>query len=323
MADLSGRRAGRGQLILVAAVGIAALLLTLSLLLNAAVYTENLATRASHAEAAGGAVDHSVAAEGAVSDLLTRSNAEGWTYDEFYRNVSTWNALAARGSAADGVTTSVTVSGTNATRVLQTDVTRNLTNAAAEERWTLLNGVESVEDWQFELDRSSLVFPSETTNASDLVNASAFTVEFTAAAETWRLFVFQDGTDRVAVAVDDGTDPLSTTCTATADADGTVALDLTGASLGGVDCPALASLRSQLESAGPYDVTFDEGGNAVGTYELWVRVPLSTLDDGDFADDGESPSLVPYVVDVSLDVTYTTRGLTYADEAVPITGVSP
>lgn len=328
MADLSGRGGGvgsdhgtrseRGQLILVAAVGIGALLLTLSLLLNAAVYTENLAARGGHAEQADAAVDHRLAAERAVGDLLSRSNAEGWSYTAFHRNVSTWNDLAARGSATDGVTTSVAVSGTNATRVLQTEATRNLTNVSYAERWTVVSGVSAVEAWQFDLSRSSLVVPNATTNASDLGNASAFTVEFTAG-ETWRLFVYQDGVDTVSVAVDDGTDPLSPACTATEDADGTVTVNVTAATVGGSDCPALASLRSYLETAGSYDVTYENGGNAAGTYTLWVREPISAVDDGDFAADGGSPTVEPYIVDVSIDVTYTTRGLTFRDEGIPIT----
>lgn len=327
MADLSARREDggceRGQLILVAAVGIAALLLTLSLLLNAAVFTENLATRGGHGEHAASAVDHRVAAEEAVTDLLARSNAEGWSYAEFYRNVSVWNERTARHAASDGATTSVTVSATESTRVVQTNASRTLTNATGAERWTVLTGVTGVEDWEMNLTRASLVAPAETTNASDLVEAGAFTVEFVDGGETWRLFVYRDGSGAVAVAVDDGTDPLSAACSAPADANDTVTVDVTAATVGGSSCPALESLLGFLGATGGYDVAFDHAGNATGTYELLVREPVSTVESDSFATDGTSPRLVPYLADVSIDVSYTTRGTRVRDDDVPIPEVTP
>ena len=56
---------------------------------------------------------------------------------------------------------------------------------------------------------------------------------------------------------------------------------------------------------------------------MLVREPVSVVDDGDFGTDGSSPFVVPTVVDVSIDVTYATRGVRFVDTGVAVAEVLP
>src|SRR6056297_2455049 len=110
----------RGQMLLVAALGLAVAFVALALVLNAVVFTENLATRNPDP------ADDALAYEGAVTEgvggLLAETNrhddADYDSLDDALRaGVVAWDANASRLVAADGTVTSVDLNDTsNGTR---------------------------------------------------------------------------------------------------------------------------------------------------------------------------------------------------------------
>lgn len=75
MAEMTGERPDRGQMILVAGIVLAVILVALVLLVNTAIYTDNVATRDS--DAAGEAIEYRGDAVDAVGGLLEAENAAG------------------------------------------------------------------------------------------------------------------------------------------------------------------------------------------------------------------------------------------------------
>lgn len=312
MADVSERAPrceDRGQLILITAVGIASMLVLLALLLNSVIYTENLTTRGGQTEHARDAMEYEVEAEQVVTALLERSNRNGWAYAAFRENVTTWNDLSARQSAANGATTYLSINSmTEGSRIAQADADRPLTNASGVETWTLVTGASEVRRWELNVSRSSLVTNTSDANASELVAAKVFSAEVDRDADTWRVFVYTNGT-HVLVKVEDETGTLHS-CPASTN--GTIVVDVVGETVDGAPCSALGFLAG----TGSTDVRYNEGRSAAGTYALVVDRPIGAVDDGDFG--GAAPSVAPYIYDVTIDLGYRTPHLQYHEKNVPI-----
>lgn len=307
MADVS--RGDRGQLVLLTAISIAALLVLVAVLLSSVVYTENVATRSGHEADARAAQLHRVAAVEAVEGILVRANREGTSYAAFRANVADWDEQQARHAGTAGASTRVSVrSTTNGTRIAQTNATRTLTNASGNSSWELASNASSLRWWTLTVAEASLAMAdSATANVTTLREAGAFRTEVAAGAETRQLFLYSDAGEVVAH-VDPGNGTLLAPCTAPPDANGTVTVDVSERTVGSVDCPTLATLD---EGTGPFGVDYRAGGNATGTYSLVVDRHVDDVADGDFAVGGASPFAVPHVADVRLDVAYATADLDY------------
>lgn len=293
MADVT--RDERGQLVLLTAISIAALLVLVAALLSAAVYTENVATRDTTADDARAAQLYRVAAVEAVAGITDRANQEGMTPDEFNATVANWSDLHARQTAVGGASTRVSV------RSMRTDVTVAQSTAGqltdGNDTRDLFSNATGVDSWRLTVENDSLVSPAATGAVAALETADAFRVVVTNGTATWRAFVYENGTD-VEVRVDqNGT--LSAPCATTPDASGTVTIDLVSHTVGTNACPALAF---ESVAAAPNDISYAEGAtsSAVGTYEL----------------------VVPYISEVRIDVTYTTTDLEYVVRDVDVEGES-
>lgn len=310
MADVS--REDRGQLVLLTAISIAALLVLVAALLSTAVYTENVATRDTVAADARDAQLHRVAAVEAVADITDRSNRAGLDYDEFRAAVAEWDDQEARHAATRGADARVrVVSSTNGTAIAQSNATLAMTNATGNGAWELAAGVERVDGWQFTVNQSSLVAPGTVSNRSELEATGAFTVVVDDGAARWRAFLYRSGSD-VVVHVDDGS---LTTCSAPADANGTVTVDLSARTVAGADCSALAFDGTV---GTPFDIAYRNGTNASGSYRLVVDQPVGAVGDDDYATAGGSPTATPHVSDVIVDVSYTTADLRYVVRNVAV-----
>lgn len=294
MADLS-RGDERGQLVLLTAISIAALLVLVAALLSTAVYTENVATRDTTADDARAAQLYRVAAVEAVAGITERANEDGMTPDEFNATVANWGDLHARQTAIGGGSAQVTVGS------MRTDVTvaqptpGQLTNDTGTRE--LFSNATGVDSWQLTVENDSLVSPMDTRTLSGLETSDAFRIVVTDGTATWRAFVYENGTD-VEVRVDqNGT--LSAPCATAPDASGTVTIDLVSNEIDSTPCSALA-FESVVTA--PYDISHEEGAtsSATGTYEL----------------------VVPYISDVRIDVTYTTADLEYVVRDVDVEGES-
>ncbi|MCD2202454.1 DUF7261 family protein [Halobacterium sp. KA-6] len=300
----------RGQLLLVAGLGLALAFVVLALVLNAVVFTENLATR-NHGET-DDVVGYERATEVAVGGLLVQTNA----YDDadhanlrsaLSANVETWDANASLLSASSGTITAASVrSVENGTRIVQADE-RNFSDANGTTDWTA--AVDVSETRRFE----AVVTP---TSGSPV----AFT--FSDGTASWRVEVSENGTNADYTDVDvrnETGDVLAETYVES----GTASIDVTEGTVNGT---RVANWTFAENVSAPYSISVENGGNANGKYGFVVDVPNADDDvaAGTYADRSNgSPAAVPalysatvavYVQDAR--VTYETN-VTVAPESSP------
>ncbi|MFC3478914.1 DUF7261 family protein [Halobacterium litoreum] len=291
----------RGQLLLVAALVLAVAFVALALVLNAVVFTENLATR--NHDRTDDAIGFENAVDAGVGGIVVQANrydaSDYATVRGAVRDgVAVWDENATRLAAADGrVTDTEIVRLDNGTRILQDDPTRAVTNHLGTPDWTVAEDI--TETRRFEM----VVTPRST--SSPMV----FHVESVSGTASWRFEVIEDGSGGTAVsAFKNGTQVAA----ATAPSD-TVTLDVTEGTLDGAE---IANWTFAEGVDGPYDMSVDDGDNAEGEYVLVVDRPRGDLlaDMPDSYDDpgtGDYPTTTPAVYRAVVDVTVRQSTLTY------------
>ncbi|WP_435063957.1 DUF7261 family protein [Halobaculum sp. EA56] len=326
MADLRGliedgdgdAREDRGQLVLVAGLALAVVLVALVLLANTAIYTENLATRdtgvgernalgfrASVVDGVGGVVDRENAAE-----YDTRSALEENVTAGVVELATLLHESAARDAALARVDRS-TLASVDGVLVRHRNETREFTSAPGTADWTIAYDTNRTRAFAATVERSSLA----STNASTL--DGAFTVEVTSnsTGATWEAFVYRNrSTGDIAVATSPaGAAGATEVCSVDAP---NASVGFTNGTLAGERCPGL-DWREGVATA--YDLSFRNGTNAAGTYDMTVRgtaslLNLVTLNDGTLSDDPDSPYYVPAVYAVEATIRYRTGELRYVAE---------
>ena len=293
-----------GQIIVVTALLLAVLLVGLALVLNGAIYAENVATRGETSTADAMAVD-TVTAE-RLGDAIDRENyrVEEATYsarrDRLAANTSTWADLVGSREALRGRSYSVTLAAvTNGTRVNQSDRTRNFEPANS----TVLDanplGLVDGKNWQTVVDAEVRAFqmtverdslkdasggPKDT--VQDLIDGvldgtATFWVRTDGSGVTHRAYLLDDSdNDSVAVVVteDDGSgETIVGACRASApDPSDYVTVRITDATLEGadgtVDCPSLERVDE-----GQRDVYYAGSDDVRGTYRFLADEPEDTF----------------------------------------------
>lgn len=254
MADLSGDRA---QLILVAGLALAATFVAIALILNSAIYTENLASRG---EMSGGseALGYRDAMDASVGELIEYANEHNATsHGRLHQNLSAGLAeagnLSTRLEALDGRLATVSLAGdVNGTRIVEDEPTTDFTNETGVADWTVVEDVSNTR-----------AFHVEVTDAAPLVGAGSnpFTVTVTDGTDTWQLTVTDPGTG-VDVNVEDAAGNLDT-CHVSSAPD----IDVTGGTVNGEDCDALVFAEGLTP---PYDISYQNANNVQGNYSLVV-----------------------------------------------------
>lgn len=208
MADV----ASRGQLMLVAALTLAVLFVGLALLLNTAIFAENLATRQS-----GGPTGELTAASAAVDDAVLGSlfhvdvtnddgAGESSLETELADAAGNWSEVAARQLAADGWVVSVDLRGTTGgTRFVHDDPDRAWTSESSDATWTLYSSVAAADHRWFHLDVSRANLPTMALSddvATVLDESATVEIDSDQRAGSWRLHLFRaNGTENVHVLV--------------------------------------------------------------------------------------------------------------------------
>ncbi len=284
----------RGQLLLVAGLGLALAFVVLALVLNAVVFTENLATR-NHGET-DDVVGYERATEAGVGGLLVQTN----TYDDgdyaslrgaLEAGVGTWDANASLLTASSGTITAASVrSAENGTRIAQSDW-RNFSNASGAGDWTA--AVDVNETRRFE----AVVTPS---------SGSSVAFTFSDGTASWRVEVIDESSETNVSAFRNG----SLVATETEPAD-TVAVDVTEGTVNGT---RVANWTFAENVSAPYNVSVENGGNADGIYGFVADVPNAGDDvpSGTYADRGSgSPTAVPALYSATVAVTVQDARVTY------------
>lgn len=307
----------RAQLVLVAALVLGAVFIGFAIIVNAVIFTENLATRQDTA-AQNGAVEFRDASQEAVAELIAGINRDHDTSHVTLRSnlsaaVATWSRTAGRDHVTRGVTAEVDVIGvTNGTHIQQTNASRNFTagNASAGDgNWTLVDA-ERTRRFHLNVSAASLkqwnVSDPPSPNELDNATAGAFQVNVTdATGSTSHIYLFNDG-GRVRVIVEDATGDYSGADDTGCQTDESWAtVNLVAGTVDGAPCTPL----DIYDPASPHTVRFENatvGGNdrAVGTYELITEsssIPTSNYYD---ANTGDSPFITPAIYAATVRVQY-------------------
>lgn len=299
----------RGQLLLVGAVVLAIAIVSLVVILNTVLYTQNVTNRAALDSTADAAeIERTVVGE--VPALVERANrnatygSESAAADAVNRTLARYGALV--GTAVTNrrpASVGVAVAGNPSVALVvgHDNGTRNFTDRDRDSAWTVVDGA-SVQRYRLRVDADSLAS----------TDADAFRVTVAADGDDWTMRVHRNGSDRVDV--DRIGDTGVSTCTVSPD-DGTVELDVENGTGDvdadrdsvGVDCTF--AFAPGVDP--PYRLGYANATNATGTYRLVL--------DGTSATTGDVATSAPwgspyrsYAVDaLAVNVTYATPELDY------------
>jgi len=288
----------RGQLLVIIALVLGIVFVALAIVVNAAIFTENLATRETVDSERTAAFTGDV--ERAIEVRYNQTNSNGFhtasaartTFDDTFR---TWTDQRSNVSATEGGYYGATWTTHVGWRLNQST---NGSFAPADTReataWTVATDAEDIAAFELNVTREYL-------HKGD--DPDAFHVLMTDGTDTWKVFVYRDGSDNIVVSADDPT--TTPQCTRTTDR---AVIDIRDGLVAGTECDALdlpASLDGALEVKFQNVQAADETERVNGTYTIVVNGPdaIDTDTDGEpikFNRSGADPptaSAVVYAVD--------------------------
>ena len=348
MADVSRR--DRAQMLVMASLLIASVLVGLALVVNSTIYTENLATRETSSEAERVAENRQLAAND-LQELIDRSNA-AVTEDNFtavengYTNdLAVWNRSLERQYQRTGrfveYHPNETVEGT---RIQQTNASRNFTagdESAGKAEWTLVNDTTRAGEFEMTVDRTELL-SAPAGYVLDTIFGETFNVVIeNETGHQWRVYLFQDDTvasNRAYLMVetpgsfefDPDTDDMSDIsrtdyCTTT---DENVSLDLVEGTFDGEECSDLSFYTDDVTGT-PHNISYANTKTGGVSLPLVPNIPADdrvtgtynlTVDTG--ADrtpyyaptSGDDPNAKAVIYEASVDAEFRSESVVYRNE---------
>ena len=289
MAPVNRPDGNRGQLILVGGLALAVTLVALALVLNTVIFTGNLASRDVDA-----GVDEAVAfqeaARNTVGNLIDTAASRGGSYasqeDFVAESVADFGEQLPGYGAAVGASTAVTYVDSTAGRRLHQPSERAFSSESGAEDWQVVGTTDHLRRFRFDVD------PGPTLSIGDVSLSDTFQVRFDGPT-TYRLYVYEES-GGIEVRVEGG----GTSRTCLDPSGGMTRVDVTGATLGGVECPALSFLD---DIGGPYDVHFVNGDAAEGRWSMVA--PASSVTASTYDGSGE-PDADPAVYESRVRVSF-------------------
>lgn len=296
-----GRR-NRGQLILITALLIAVLFVSLALIVNSAVYTENLSTRSTGSS--DGAIQATTSSVEEVDIMLDRvNNHHNTTYDDLTQNYTKMTTgyqhpLAVR-SAERGTFFQLTVADqTNGTFLQQTNQTRNYTNASGDDSdWHLDDGITGVSDFTMEVNRNDL-YSNDDIDPSDRL-ANSYSVHITDEnGADWEFHIYENSSNVTVKPIVDGIAQASCEVDASQ-----VRIDFVAGTVAGRSCPTL-NFAEGLDGA--LDVEYRDPDQISGSYALRVDTIIDPVSNAHYAEPGAGqPSATPNIYATTIRLAYT------------------
>lgn len=288
--DAARRARSRGQMLLVAAFGVAVMLVALALILNTAIYTENIATRGSDISGGKDATRYRAATQTSVGETITVVNYNNnSSYAALRENVrwAIWNYsnISGREQAMDSVVTNVTLKqqseGTRIYRNSDGNFTSD-SSPSGERNWTVAENTRYVRN--LTIDATASLESADSSNVGPNEPAEVFYVNFTDSADPsseWhRVYIFEDSGEPVVKVYSTG-DTLQGTCSATYDDRNRITIDVSGATMNGSSCRPLRTVRDIATD--DFDLLFnnsrDSSGNDLitGQYSLVTNRSYSNV----------------------------------------------
>lgn len=290
MADLNrwrDRGRDRGQMLLVAAFGVAVMLVALALILNTSIYTENIATRGSDISGGKDAARFTDSTRDAVGGIVTYANYnDNASYDDLNGSVSSgvtnYSELSGDQQALDSIAVNVSQVGTPSRGAHVYNRSGNFSNVSGAQNWTVVEDTEGVRKFEIQAQNDSLTEKGPPPVFSDPI----FYVNFTDLDddERYRVYIFNsnDASEDVNVTVEGetaGGSSFSLGCGRDID-DGVVNVSVTGGTVEGERCEPLERVAAVTSDAFSvrFNNTLDGGAPTIeGEYSMVVNSTRSDV----------------------------------------------
>ena len=205
MASLTRRSDSRAQLILVTALAVAAMLVALTIILNSAIYTQNLASRSGPMNT-DATKYHSEVVRGSSAVLEYANEHNGSSSDavseNFTAGVADLSEAAGYQRAVRGQSVAVeVVSHINGSRVVQDDRNRDFTDANGQSNWRVVSGVDKTDDRSFVLNVSVSALSDTCTSLGDCFHLN---VTEAGAPNNWTVQLREESPSKIELAVYNG-----------------------------------------------------------------------------------------------------------------------
>lgn len=312
-----GRPADRGQLLIVAAVGLAILLTALALALNTAAYAEvHVSETDTGLQEERDAVRYQESVRRAVAGMIG-SNSSIETESGLRANLAEWTELASPGHARDGAATNATLTDTTIENRIVQDDARAFEDQSGAADWTVASNVSAVDAYETEVQAADL---ATTDDCASTEECFALTVEDDDG-DTWRMFVYSSsGNETVEVDVEtaNGSDYY---CKAEASS---TSINVTGGAFveeDGTEC-TFESFTQDDQVGSSYTLRYESAGNVSGTYNLSVTgdVVNGSIEEDERYDATGSPRIDPDVVAANVSIRYQSPDLRYEAEIRVVPG---
>jgi hypothetical protein len=274
MADVTGRE--RGQMLLIASLIVATSFVGLTLVVNSAIYTENLSTRETSSDTTE-SLEHVQLVERDLQELIDKSNAAvtGDDYNAvkngYKSDLVLWSNSQERRYGATGRHVNYKQEYiTEGTRIQQTNASRNFTagnKSAGKAEWTLVNDTTRAGEFEMTVDRTDLLDAPAALTLDALFGETFYIEIVDEAGQKWEVYIFQDDsvasdTASVVVRPPGGfdfslSDPLSSldpddSCTTTGE---NVSLDLVEGTFDGEECSDLSFYTDNVTGT-PHNISY-------------------------------------------------------------------
>jgi hypothetical protein len=305
---MSGRR---GQLLLIAGLGIAMTLVVLAIVLNTVIFTQNLATR--EAVDTRTPVEFTNAVEQGVGGIMVEANhwntTDYGTLDTAFKEaVTTWAGNATYLAASKGTSADVSLEGTtNGTRVIQ-ESRGAWENQSGTSDWQIATSTERIRRFHVNVSHTDLV--SEDDTGLPTSDAFRINVSETSGADNWILYIYENQSDSSRI---DATairpDGTKTTCSAS---HAELLIDITEAQINGTSCGF--TFADNISS--PYNISIENGDRISAKYTFVVNTDHATFSsahgaDYDFPPSYTSPYAVPAIYSADVNVTVERADIEY------------
>lgn len=321
---------GRAQMLVVGGLALAVTIVALGLILNLAIFTENLTTRDVN-QGAADATEYQETSVESVARALRYVNLhdKGSLDSGLDREIGRINDRRARYVAGQGGLADVSVVSTEkGTRIRQVEGSRNFTNVTGVSDWTVATDVRETARFFQSIKRGGLVEVTLTGSLDDLrLNAYHIVIRDSNDGtfengddDVYRVFVFQDGTtNNVYLTVQepgesftdatlDSLDPCTTQ-------KAVVEVDLIHNTFGGNDCTEeLAFFDGTMSST--YEIAYNNTANLLGatkgTYDILIgKDTLSAATQDNYASSASSdPYAYTAFFEATVDASYRTSEVT-------------
>jgi len=298
-------RGRRGQILLITALVLGVAFVALAVILNSAIFTENLASRGD-TTGADDVVTYQSNVEDGVAAIVryetenaSTSDDHGAVFSRVKVGVADADEIFLRRHARRGAVSNASIlDQANGSRIFQTDSTRAFTDGNGNPDWDVATGVGQTRAFHMNVSRATLP-------TCGLFN-DCFTMNVTDGSDLWQLSVTDSATG-VEVSVDDGTGPVS--CDKVNEP--FVSINVTAGTVSGEPCSAL----DPADWPGSYDtIEYDNGDDVTGSYSLVVDAEgIADSPPGHFGA-GPEPSVTPALYRMTIGYEYQTANLLVSQE---------